>query len=114
MILQQTKKTCSVPNDIPIKIIREFLPELTKPLTMLYCKSIGEGIYPTSWKVEIMNPVLKVFPPEQYSDLRNISLTEWISKGYEKFLLEGTATVRGLLHYIYKYLEPNQFAVAKF
>ena len=80
---------------------------------MLYCKSIGEGMYPQSWKVEFMNPIPKIFPPEQYSDLRNISLTEWISKGYENFLLNGSATVKGLLYYVRKYLDPNQFAVSK-
>ena len=102
MILNQTKKTCSVPNDIPLKIVREFLPELTKPITMIYYKSIGEGMYPTSWKVEFMSPVPKIFPPEEYSDLRNISLTEWISKAYDFFLLNGTATVKGLLYYVRK------------
>ena len=43
--------------------------------------------------------------------MRNISLTEWLSKGFERFLLKGTSTVKGLLHYIKKYFDPDQYAV---
>ena len=53
----------------------------------------------------------KVFPPVEYSDLKNISLTQWFSKGYESFLIEGTSSVAGLLHYISKYYHPCQYAM---
>ena len=53
----------------------------------------------------------KVYPPAGYNEMRNISLTEWLSKGFERLLLRGTPTVNGLLHYIRKYFDPGQYAV---
>ena len=38
-------------------------------------------------------------------------MTEFLSKSFERFLLRGTASVKGLLHYIMKYWDPNQYAV---
>ena len=62
--------------------------------------------------MEFVVPFPKIFPPESYSDLRNISKTEWISKAYEKFLINGSSTVKGLLFYISKYYDPDQFAIS--
>ena len=110
-LLKKSKQTCSVPNDIPIKILKEFLPELSEPIHDLYLSSISEGAFPSAWKIEYMLPMPKVFPPATYDDMRNISLTEWLSKGFERFLLKGTSSVKGLLHYIKKYFDPGQYAV---
>ena len=38
-------------------------------------------------------------------------MTEFLSKSFERFILRGTSTVKGLLHYIVQYWDPNQFAV---
>ena len=111
ILLKNSKKTCSVPNDIPIKILKEFLPELTIPIHDLYSSCISEGVFPSAWKIEYMLPMPKVFPPATYDDMRNISLTEWLSKGFERLLLKGTSSVKGLLHYIKKYFDPGQYAV---
>ena len=58
-----------------------------------------------------MLPLPKCFPPAGYYEMRNISLTESLSKGFERFLLKGTSSVKGLLHYIRKHFDPGQFAV---
>ena len=110
-ILRRSKQTCSVPHDIPLKIVKEFLPELSDPIHHLYSSCIMEGTFPASWKIEYMMPLPKVFPPVSYDDMRNISLTQWLSKGFERFLLNGTPTVNGLLFYIRKYFDPGQYAV---
>ena len=110
-ILRRSKQTCSVPHDIPLKIVKEFLPELSDPIHHLYSSCIMEGTFPSSWKIEYMMPLPKVFPPVSYDDMRNISLTQWLSKGFERFLLNGTPTVNGLLFYIRKYFDPGQYAV---
>ena len=34
--LRKGKKTCSVPGDIPVKILNEFLPELTAPIAAIF------------------------------------------------------------------------------
>ena len=111
-ILRKAKKTASVPNDFPITFLKEFLPELSKPVHDIYCKSIASGIFPTRWKNEYVSPNPKVLPPSSYKDLRNLSLTEFLAKSYERFLLFGTSTVDGLLHYVKKYIDPHQFAVS--
>ena len=67
--------------------------------------------YKTRWKTEYVSPLPKVLPAATYGDLRNISLTEYLSKSFERFLLHGTTSVKGLLHYILVFFDPNQFAV---
>ena len=111
-ILKSSKKTASVPNDLPISFLKEFLPELSKPIHDIYCKSISSGIFPTRWKNEYVSPHPKTLPPASYKDLRNLSLTEFLAKSYERFLLNGSSSVNGLLYYIKKYINPNQFAVS--
>ena len=112
MLLKTSKKTCAVPRDIPLKILNEFLPEFVRPITNIFCQSIDKGIYPTTWKTEYINVVPKEYPPSGYNELRNLSLTEYLSKRFEELILKGTPTVNGLLYYIQKYIDINQFAVA--
>ena len=111
-LLKKSKKTSSVPQDLPLPFLTEFLPELTKPIFNIYCKSIATGIFPTRWKNEYVTPHPKILPPTSYKDLRNLSLTEFLAKSFERFLLNGTPSVNGLLFYIKKYIDPNQFAVS--
>ena len=110
-ILQVSKKTSSVPNDLPTTFVKEFLPFLAKPAQLIYMQSIIDGIYPTRWKTEYVTPHPKILPPSSFGDLRNLSLTEFLSKSYERFILKGTDSVKGLLHYITKYFDPAQFAL---
>ena len=79
-LLKSSKKTASVPHDLPIVFIKEFLPELSKPAADIYCKSIASGTFPTRWKNEYVSPHPKVIPPKSCKDLRNLSLTEFLSK----------------------------------
>ena len=111
-VLKTSKKTCSLPRDIPLKVLNNFLPDLVRPITNIFCQCISEGVYPTSWKTEYVNIIPKVFPPNDYGDLRNLSLTEFLSKSFEHFLLDGTPTVNGLTFYIKRYIDRNQFAVS--
>ena len=110
-VLQSYKKTSSVPNDFPTSFLREFLPFLAKPAQLIFSQSIIAGIYPSRWKTEYVTPHPKVSPPVSYGDLRNLSLTEFLSKSFERFILKGTNNVKGLLHYISKYFDPAQYAL---
>ena len=110
-ILKASKKTASVPNDFPTSFVKEFLPFLAKPTMLIFCNAISSGIYPTRWKTEFVTPHPKVLPPVTYGDLRNLSLTEFMNKSFERFLLKGTKNVRGLLHYVTKYYDPGQYAI---
>ena len=70
-----------------------------RPITHICNTCIQEGVYPNSWKTEFANVVPKVFPPTEYGDLRNLSLTEYVSKRFEDFILNesfGLARFSGL------------------
>ena len=107
-VLKATKMTSSVPNDFPIPFLKEFLPFLAKPVQKIFTGSIHSGPYPTQWKTEYVNPHPKKLPPETFDDLRNLSLTEYLSKSFEQFILRGTESINGLLFYITKYFDPYQ------
>ena len=110
-LLSSSKKTASVPNDLPVSFVKEFTPELSLPVWDIFKSAITTGIYPTRWKTEYVSPHPKTLPPASYEDLRNLSMTEFLSKSFERFLLRGTASVKGLLHYIVQYWDPHQYAV---
>ena len=110
-VLKSSKKTSSVPHDFPTTFVKEFLPFLAKPVQQIFCKAILSGKYPTRWKTEYVTPHPKVLPPASYGDLRNLSLTEFLNKAFERFLLKGSQNVKGLLHYITQYYDPAQYAV---
>ena len=69
--LKRGKKTCSVPGDIPIKILDEFLPELTAPVAAIYRESVNSHSWPESFKKEYNLPINKISlvgdPKEAYS-----------------------------------------------
>ena len=110
-VLKLAKKTSSVPSDLPTTFVKEFLPFLAKPAHIIFSKSIIDGAYPTRWKTEYVTPHPKILPPVSYGDLRNLSLTEFLSKSFERFILRGTPSVKGLLYYITKYYDPGQYSV---
>ena len=39
--LKKGKITCSVPGDLPVRIVQEFLPELTAPVAAIYREAIA-------------------------------------------------------------------------
>ena len=47
------------PNDLPVKLIKEFAIELTEPLTHIFNKCILDGIFPESWKTAAITPIQK-------------------------------------------------------
>ena len=54
--LKKGKKTCSVPGNIPLKILEEFLPELTAPIAAIYREAIASHSWPESYKKRIPYP----------------------------------------------------------
>ena len=49
-LLSSSKKTASVPGDLPVAVVKEFSAEITRPVWDIYKKSIASGIFPTRWK----------------------------------------------------------------
>ena len=95
--LKKGKKTCSVPGDIPTKILSEFLPELTAPIAAIFREAILSHSWPESYKKEYHLPINKVPLPQSEDDLRNLGLTQFLSKRLEWFLIQ----------WIWPYIEPH-------
>ena len=63
------------PNDLPVKLIKEFAIELTELLTHIFNKCILDGIFPESWKTAAITPIPKEKTVNSLDQLRPISLT---------------------------------------
>ena len=87
-IKKMKSNSATVIGDIPIKVIKLFGYELSFPLSNIYKRGAKYGEYPDVWKMEIVTPAPKVYPPQTPKDLRKISGTLNFSKIYEKFLAE--------------------------
>ena len=80
--------SATVFGDIPIKVIKRFGYEISFPLSDIFKRCCKAGEYPDIWKMEIVTPAPKKFPPQTPNDLRKISGTLNFSKIFEKFLAE--------------------------
>ena len=78
-----------VPGDLPVKVVREFTPELAKPVTLIFNKITQSGTYPRQWVVEHQIAIPKIASPQTEDDLRNLAGTAYLSKQYESFLGTG-------------------------
>ena len=82
------KKTSTVVGDIPMKVIKFCAEELSFPLSDVYSRALGHGEYPNIYKLEIVTPAPKIYPPQTAKDLRKISGTPNFSKIFEKIIGE--------------------------
>ena len=82
------KKTATVIGDIPMTLIKFCAEELSFPLCDIFTRSVLYGEYPEIYKLEIVTPVAKVYPPRTVKDLRKISGTPNFSRIFEQFLAE--------------------------
>ena len=57
--LLSAKKTASTPLDIPIPILKEFLPELASPVAAIYREAISSHEWPQCYKQERHLPIKK-------------------------------------------------------
>ena len=88
--LQKSKKPNSmVPGELPVKLVKEFTPELAKPVAIIYNKITETAEYPRQWVVEYQLAIPKVTPSLSEDDLRNIAGTAFLSKQYESFMVTG-------------------------
>ena len=129
--LSKAKKPNSlVPGDLPVKVVKEFMPELSKPITRIYNKITQTAEYPRQWVVEYQLAIPKVTPALSEDDTRNIASTAFFSKQYESFIgdwlfpfmepfidpgqcggLKGSSITHylvKLLHFVHSYLDQKQ------
>ena len=49
--------------DVPAKVFKLFGAELAKPVTDVINCCLRQGIWPSIYKLEVVTPVPKIFPP---------------------------------------------------
>ena len=101
------KPKSGVPGDVPRRILQEFSYELAAPVTKVFKNIIKTKSWPAQWKVEYVTPIQKIPQPESEDDLRNISLTHFFSKVFEKFMISW------LMHYVGDKIDPKQYGGQK-
>ena len=106
-IRQAKKPNSGTPHDIPKKLVVEFAPELTIPVTKIVNTIFQTGEWPTHWKQEYVVPIAKRESPETEDDIRPISLTPFFSKVSEHFVVEW------LLKYISNSIDFRQYGGIK-
>ena len=106
-IMKAKKPKAGVPGDLPKTLIQEFAPELATPLSKIYNTIVKTGKWPSDWKVEYGIPLKKVSNPKSEDELRIISLTEFNSKVFEKFVMEW------LLDFVGPYIDRGQYGGQK-
>ena len=77
-----------VPGDLPKKLLQEFSPELAVPATKIFQNIVHTQEWPSPWRLEYGIPLQKVKDPANEDQLRIISLTSFLSKIMEKFVME--------------------------
>ena len=87
-IKRSKKPQSSVPGDLPRRLVQEFGLELAAPAGKIFRAITQTGHWPKSWRVEYGTPLQKVTNPISEDDLRIISLTPYLSKVYEQFVME--------------------------
>ena len=87
-IQKMKSKTSTVIGDLPWKLIKEFSSSLSLPLEDIYNRSIIHGEYPDVWKLEVVTPAPKVYPPANEEELRKISCSKNFSKIFENILAD--------------------------
>ena len=101
-LLSSKKPNSLVPGDLPVKLIKEFTPELAKPVTVIYNRITQSAEYPRQWVVEYQLAIPKVTPALSEDDTRNIASTAYFSKQYESFIGDW------IFPYIEPFLDPGQ------
>ena len=105
--MKLSKKTDSVPGDIPKSILQEFLPEFSSPITAILREAVESHTWPDIYKKEYHLPLKKVPAPETEDQLRGIGMTAWISKQLERLLLDW------IWPYLQPHLDPDQMGGEK-
>ena len=106
-IRKSKKPKSQVPGDLPRRIVQEFGPELATPSAIIFNNIIRLGEWPKPWKVEYGTPLQKQNNPVNEDQLRIISLTNYMSKVMEQFV------IAWLMQYVGDQLDWGQYGGLK-
>ena len=73
--------------NIPLKFLKPDAEEIASPIVHITNSCIDKEIFPDSWKVARVSPVLKIVNPVKEKYFRPISILSVLSKVYEKVIL---------------------------
>ena len=74
------------PDSVHPKVLRELSNELSRPLRLLFNKTMSVGQLPKSWKVAEVRPIFKKGKKTDPGNYRPVSLTSIICKVFETFV----------------------------
>ena len=80
------------PDCIYPRILKELRDKLVKPLTIIFSKSINDGIVPQDWKRANVTPMFKIGKKCDSSNYRPVSLTSVPCKMLESIIKEDIMT----------------------
>ena len=106
-IKQANNTKGGVSGDLPVKLAKEFGPELARPVAQIFREISKSGEWPSRLKLEQGIPLKKSQNPQSESEIRIISLTQLLSKVFEKIVADW------LLKYISDKLDANQYGGRK-
>ena len=87
-ILASKKPNSSVPGDIPPKLLARVAASVSLPVADVFNAVVRDLSWPTKWKTEYQTIIPKVPNPSEYSQLRNLSCTNFLSKVFETFVAD--------------------------
>ena len=93
--------------DFPAKLLKNFACFLAKPIKDLINSSIRQGKWPEIFKLEIITPIPKQYPPKNTEQLRNISGLLNLDKIGEKLVS------RLMISDMKRNIDPSQYANQK-
>ncbi|XP_008483685.1 uncharacterized protein LOC113472006 [Diaphorina citri] len=82
------KSSSAGPDGVPPLLLRECAAELCRPLTLLFNKSLTDGVFPQFWKDSFVIPLYKAGSKTNVTNYRPIAKISSIPKLFESLVLD--------------------------
>ena len=92
LINELVPKNSSGHDNLSNKLLKKLLPAIVEPLTIIFNKSLTEGVFPEAMKKADVVPLYKAKDQQETNNYRPISLLLTISKLLEKIMYKRTYT----------------------
>ena len=102
LITDLLPKNSSGYDNLSNKLLKKLLPALVAPLTIIFNKSLTEGIFPEAMKKADVVPLYKSKGNQESNNYRPISLLLTLSKVLEKIMYQRTYSFLESSNQIYK------------